>query len=111
VIARGKFRGVGRDVAEVVARSGDVQRGVDDAAERPPAILDARHQAVDAPAEGRRLHLLPPAVRAEGEGRGEEQAPLVLEPLERVEAAVGGPVAVGPIVVARSEHRGRFPAH
>ena len=108
VIARGEFRGVRSGIAEVIARSGDVERGVGDAADGPPAILDTRHQAVDASTEGRRLDLLPPAVPAEGEGCGEKQVSLVLQTLERREPAVGRPVAIGPIVVARCEHRRRF---
>jgi hypothetical protein len=108
-VARVEFVRIGVGIAQVVAGSLDVERHVGQAAELPTSVLDARHvraRLVDAERVG--LHLLPELVLAERERRRKEHLPFVIESLARVEAAVRRPIAVGPVVVAGGEDRGRL---
>src|SRR5215831_16398420 len=85
----------------------------------PAPVLDAGHVLVRRGAGGgpaheafarrhaRVLYLQSHFALAERERRREEQRALVVEALERVEAAVRRAVAVGPVVVAGSQDRRR----
>ena len=108
VVARFELGDARVRVAEVVARPLDVERRIRDIAEAPAAVLDARDESAHAKAEQIGLHLLTDLVLALRERRREEDLPLVIEALERVEAAVGWTIAVGPVVVARREDRRRL---
>jgi hypothetical protein len=68
----------------------------------------AWHRTGNAKTQGSLLHFLTQAMLPERKRIAEEHRALVVEALERVEAAVLGAVAVRPIVVAGREH-GRRP--
>src|SRR5262249_42448670 len=86
--------GVGGVLAKVVARALDVQCGERDAVVGPAAIFNAGNQpSTRAKADSICLYLLPKLVLAQCEWRFEEELPLVVKPLERIERSIFGGVA------------------
>jgi hypothetical protein len=108
LVARRELVRVWRCVAQVVARALDIQRRVNDTLEHPPAILDALDRAADSKAQRGVLHVLMQLGSAHRQRRAEEQLPLVIEAFARGVASRRRTIAVGPIVVAGSEHRRRL---
>ena len=105
-VASRKFSGIGSRIAQIVAGALNVQGGISDATEGPPAIFDAGDTAADTEARRSRLHFLVEAMLPERERIAEKDGALVVEAFEGGESAIGGTVAVGPVVIAGREDRG-----